>query len=197
MDCERYRESISARLDGEDRELPDGLLDRHSEGCAECREYEQQAVELNRLVRMSEAPPIRDRTDPIMHTLDSGVEWSRRRWRGVLAALAVAKLATAVAGLWSGLDGGATLHAAREVAAWDLALAVALLLAAWQPVRAVGLVPLVAVGVGVMLTVSVVDVLGGRASPVAEMPHLIEAVGLAALWRLAGPVPVPAQPLTA
>lgn len=189
MDCERYRESISARLDGEDLPVPDHVLDRHLETCAVCREFEQRAVELNRLVRVTEAPEIPDRSVSILESLHPHeVDWSRRRWRAVVATLGAAKLAVAVPGLVAGFDGGTAIHAVREVAAWDVALAVALLLAAWQPLRAVGLVPLLAVAGVVMITVSVVDVLGGRASPVAELPHLIEAVGLVGVWRLAGPI---------
>lgn len=189
MACERFREAISARLDGEELGVSEDALEHHLGSCRECRAYAEEAVELNRLVRVSEAPEIPDQTESILRALHpSEVDWSRRRWRVVLAASGVAKLAAAVPALVAGLDGGASLHTVRELAAWETALAVALLLAAWRPVRALGLFPLVGVAVVVMISVSVVDLAAGQASLAGELHHLIEMAGVVALWRLAGPI---------
>ncbi len=64
--------------------------------------------------------------------------------RVALAGIALAQLALAVPTLLFGTDEGAPVHIAHEVGAWDLALAVGFLFAAWRPLRAVGMLPFVA-----------------------------------------------------
>ncbi|MFG2040897.1 zf-HC2 domain-containing protein [Dactylosporangium sp. NPDC048998] len=56
MECERYREALSARLDGEDEPIEPALVDAHLAGCAACREWERQAVAVTRLVRLQPMP---------------------------------------------------------------------------------------------------------------------------------------------
>ena len=67
---------------------------------------------------------------------------SPARW--ALFVVALTQLVLAAPALLLGEDTGATVHVARELGAFDLALAVGLLVAAWQPARAWGLLPVVA-----------------------------------------------------
>jgi predicted anti-sigma-YlaC factor YlaD len=52
VECERYRESLSARLDGEDEPIEPALVDAHLAGCAGCRRWEREAIAVTRLVRL-------------------------------------------------------------------------------------------------------------------------------------------------
>ena len=86
-----------------------------------------------------------------------------------------------------GNDAGAPIHVAREVGAWDLALAVGFLFAAARPLRAVGLLPFVAaLSAGLVIT-AVIDMMNGRAVALTETTHLLELVGAVMLWLLVAP----------
>ena len=91
-----------------------------------------------------------------------------------------------------GEDSGATVHVARELGSFDVALAVGLLVAAWQPARAWGLLPVIAALGLVMAGTAVVDVVRGTASGFGEAHHVLDLAGLVLLWLVAreerGPV---------
>lgn len=89
-------------------------------------------------------------------------------WRAGLALVGVAQLLAALAHL-----GGD--HLARDQAAWEAALAVGLLWAAWRPWRATGLVPVTAV-----LTLLLLPN-GGLAVGDGGTHHLLAPLGLALL----------------
>jgi predicted anti-sigma-YlaC factor YlaD len=80
---------------------------------------------------------------------------------------------------------GTSVHVAREVGSFDLAIGVGLLVVAWQPRRAPGLLPMVAALVGALVFTAALDVTTGRVSVAAEVPHILDLIGLAALWLLA------------
>ena len=56
MGCERWREILSAQLDGEDDPAGRALVDEHLAGCAGCREWLDRAATVNRLTRMGVGP---------------------------------------------------------------------------------------------------------------------------------------------
>ena len=118
---------------------------------------------------------------------------STARW--ALLAVALTQLVLAVPDLLLGGDGTA-VHVARELGAFDVALAVGLVVAAWQPARAWGLLPLAAALVVVLAVTAVADVIDGSATALGEAYHLLEAAGLGLLWlvareaRHAGPAPL-------
>ena len=191
MDCERCREAISARIDGEPSLTREAELGRHLAGCAGCRRWEQAAGGVTRAVRLHRADAVPDLTDAILQA----VATDPRRpatvptpavIRITLALVAVAQLFIAAPAL-VGRDLGATVHVAHEQGAWGLALAAALALAAWRPSRAGALLPFLAVFVVAMGVLSLSDVVAGRVTPGAELPHLMAAVGLAVLWLEAHP----------
>jgi predicted anti-sigma-YlaC factor YlaD len=86
-----------------------------------------------------------------------------------------------------GRDLGASVHVARELGSWDVALAFGLLYAAWKPDKASGLLPFAAALAGAMMVTAVLDVASGRQSVLSESHHLLEIVGLALLVVLARP----------
>jgi predicted anti-sigma-YlaC factor YlaD len=194
VDCQTWREAISARIDGEDGGLALAGLERHLAECPACLAWQAEAIRVTRSARLRPAELVPDLAARVM----SAVEMERvvarpdptdqRRAdtapaviRLTLALIAAAQILIAVPAL-IGNDLGATIHVAHEQGAWSLALAAALAAAAWRPSRAAGLLPLLAVFVGCMSLLTVSDIIAGRVAPTAELPHLMAAVGLLLLW---------------
>ena len=194
MNCERCREAISARIDGEPSVAGQGELRRHLAGCAECRRWEQAAIGVTRAIRLHPAEAVPDLTPGILRAVaadprrpvTAATVATPNVIRVTLALVAVAQLFIAAPALVA-RDLGATVHVAHEQGAWGLALAAALALAAWRPSRAGALQPFLAVFVVAMGVLSLSDVAAGRVTPGAELPHLMSAVGLALLWLEAHP----------
>ncbi len=195
-DCQRYRVAISAQLDGEDAGLEGAGLERHLASCAGCRHFAAEAADLKESVRASAEEPAPDLTRAILTAI--GAEHRRPRWdpaalRAGLAAVGVVQLLLAVPGLWAGIK-GTPVHVARELGSFDLALAVGFLFAAWRPLRAYGMVPLVAALVAGLAVTTSIDVIEGRTLVSTEAIHLLDASGLGLLWALARTVTTSERP---
>jgi predicted anti-sigma-YlaC factor YlaD len=198
MRCIRFREAISARIDGEDPGLTTEEIDAHVAQCADCRSWAGAAASpalralaspddpvaidpalLARFVRPTVAP------EPARVGLISTVEW-----RVMLAVIALAQVGLT----WPGglLDGGhASIHLSHELTAWDMGLAVGFLVVAWRPARAWGMLPLVAVLVAAMVVTSGVDLASGHALLGREAVHALALAGLGCVWALARRAPRP------
>ncbi len=198
MDCSEVREALSAGLDGE-RTAPDAVhgataaaAAAHLRTCPACRRFLDDARTLDTATRtahaVSAATPdlsaqILESARRERHHIDP---WTSTLRLG-LVAVAIAQLALAVPGLLYGTDEGAPIHIAHEVGAWDLALAIGFVFAAWRPLRAVGMLPFAAaLSAGLVLT-AVIDVMHGRAVALTETTHLLELVGTALLYLLMAP----------
>jgi predicted anti-sigma-YlaC factor YlaD len=186
-DCERYRLAISAQLDGEDVGLERAGLERHLASCSPCRHFADEAADLKESVRVAANEATPDLTRAILTAI--GAEQRRPRWdpaalRAGLAAVGVVQLLLAMPDLWSGIK-GTPVHVARELGSFDLALAVGFLFAAWRPLRAYGMVPLVAALVAGLTVTTGIDVMEGRVVAATEVGHLLEFMGLALVWALA------------
>jgi predicted anti-sigma-YlaC factor YlaD len=186
LTCDSARELISAEADdalvGDEAEL----LHLHVDGCAGCTAYRSEVAALARSTRVRAATfdpgfvdAVMQRTQPAR--LGRG-GWLRPAlaWCGlVIAGQSVAPL------VFGDLDGTPT-HVARHVGASTLALAIGLLFVAWRPHRAAGLLPYVGALFGSMFAGAVFDVIGGDRSPVSELAHVAELVGMVLLWMIAG-----------
>jgi len=189
MDCTKIREACSAALDGESTGIEPGAVAMHLESCSACRGFVDDAHAIRRAFTDGR-PSGPDVTDLVLaaaraerHAPGPGTSALRLG----LVAIAAAQLVLAVPTLLFGDDEGAPLHVAHEVGAWNLALAVAFLFAAWRPLRALGLLPFTAaLSIGLLGT-AVFDVLNGRAIALTETTHLLELAGTALLWLLAAP----------
>ncbi|WP_229071670.1 zf-HC2 domain-containing protein [Actinoplanes sp. DH11] len=69
MACERWREMLSAQLDGEDDPVLRPLVDEHLAGCAGCRNWLERAATVNRLTRTAPVPAVPDLSDAILAAL--------------------------------------------------------------------------------------------------------------------------------
>lgn len=191
VSCDRVVEGISAHVDGEDPGIDEDELAEHVARCASCRAFAQRAPELARRLRLRPAERhVVDRTSEILAAVDRDDRAAgsppRRgapaaRW--ALAGLALVQLALAAPALVLG-DGGASVHAAREVAAFEIALAVGFLVAVLRPAHAASLLPVV-VTVAAMLAVATVIDFGGRLTAIQELGHVGQMVGVGLLWAVA------------
>ncbi|MET0901777.1 MAG: zf-HC2 domain-containing protein [Acidimicrobiales bacterium] len=190
MRCDTIREALSARLDGEAAGLDDEAIDTHLRTCGACQRWSEELATLHRMVRVREAEPVPDLTAAILGTPAASPRRRPRREaispaRWALFVVALSQLILAAPALLLGEDAGATVHVARELGSFDVALAVGLLVAAWQPARAWGLLPVIAALGLVMAGTAVVDVVRGTASGLGEAHHVLDLAGLALLWWVA------------
>jgi predicted anti-sigma-YlaC factor YlaD len=194
MDCEHCRIAVSAQLDGEDPGVPVAALDAHLAACAACRDFAAGAGRLHRLARIAPADPVPDLSDAILRSLPDPVEDHAaddrvHLLRVCVAVVAVVQLAIAIPVLVLGDDANLPTHVARHLGSFAVAIGVGLLVVAWRPDRAPGLLPVIGVVVLCLLASSVVDIAAGRAAPGAEVSHAPELVGLVAVWLLARSAP--------
>lgn len=206
---------MSARLDGEEPGLPADLLDSHLAACAACLGWQDGAVQLGREVRAGAQPP--DLTDSIMQAVEADplvlVQQARLRaareahgrrqiLRVAVAAAAVVQLALALPTLFGALRGtnAVGLHASREMASFDVAVAVGFLLAAYRPQRALAYVPVALVLAGCLTGTSLIDVIRGATGISHEIGHLVAMAQAGLLWALGRidranpPAPAPTGP---
>ncbi len=106
-------------------------------------------------------------------------QWVRYALGVVAASLVVLNLPLLI-----GLADGD--HQSRHLGTFGVALGIGLLWAAWQPERAVGLVPLAGALAVTTLAAAAIDLGSGRTAAVAEASHVLELVGLGLLWFLSG-----------
>jgi len=194
MECENYRLGISARLDGEDAGVDDAALAWHLANCEACRRFEAEAMSLTRTVRVAAAEPVPDLAPAIMAAINEERTAASRKprfdpqaLRGGLIALAIVQMVLALPVLLFGRDAGAPVHIAREVGSFDFALAVGFLFVGWRPARAYGMLPLVATLVACLGIATAVDLVRGTATFLNESAHLLDLMGLAAVWGLTRP----------
>jgi predicted anti-sigma-YlaC factor YlaD len=200
MRCELVRTALSARLDGEDPPLATGVVDDHLAGCPDCRHWLLAAERLTRAVRV-QAIEVPDLTARILAAAreQAALPAPRRtprvgarplRWG--LGLLATLQLILAVPDLLG--VAGHEAHAGREVAAFDVALAVGLLIAAFYPEQARVFAPVVATLVGCFAMISVVDVVQGLVTPGRIAVHAIAVAQAGLLLLLARATPPAVTP---
>jgi predicted anti-sigma-YlaC factor YlaD len=193
MRCDAIREALSARLDGEATDVDDDAVDAHVATCRDCATWSEELHLLHRIVRVREAEPVPDLTAAILGTAPQPAGATGRALRAekisvarwALFVVALTQLVLAGPALLLGEGSGATVHVARELGSFDVALAIGLLLAAWQPARAWGLFPVVAALALVMGGTAVLDVVRGTATSLGEAHHVLDLAGVAVLWLVA------------
>jgi predicted anti-sigma-YlaC factor YlaD len=191
MDCTTYRELISARLDDELTDLESEALDAHLHHCFECGRFAAGAAAMAPITRVRIADEIPDLVAPILAAAKTPERDAlRHAARLMLAWVATVELAFALPALVLGDSSGATAHVARHLGSFDVAIAAGLLYAAWRPQRALALLPVALVLAGCVITTAALDLTDGSTSRGFEAHHLIDLLGFALLWIVAGrPIP--------
>lgn len=184
--CESYRDALSAVMDGEVPPVGEDAVRRHLDACDRCTAFAAASDGLARRLRVASAEPVPDLTASILTAVDTPdvarVRTRFRQLRVVLAFAGVAQLLLAAPSLVSA--GAGAGHVTREVAIFEVALAVGFLVVAWRPARAGGLLPVAAVVAMLVTVTSLADVTVGSASVAQEAAHLLQVVGTGLLWAL-------------
>ncbi|MEV6305026.1 zf-HC2 domain-containing protein [Actinoplanes sp. NPDC051861] len=210
MGCERWREMLSAQLDGEDDPALRPLVDDHLAGCADCRTWLDRAAAVNRLTRTGPVAAVPDLSAAILAALPAEPERSRRRWRlPAAAALYVALAMVGAVQLILGLTqvgGGVSAghehsglnatpgHLWHESAAWNVAVGAGYLFIALRRTRPTGLVPMLTAFVAMLLLLSVNDLTGGRVDVTRLVGHGFVILGYLLVLALSRGVGGAARP---
>lgn len=206
MACDDVRAALSARMDGEDPERPTEALDAHLRGCPACAAWLRRAEDLKRTLRVQVAD-VPDLTagvlaavaaDPRAAAAASAATARGRQQvlRIAVALAAAAQFAVALPLLLPGLGVTDDLHTTREMASFDVALAVGFALAAYRPERARAFVPVAFVLATCLAATSALDIAASATAVVHEISHLTAVVQAGLLWALGRTtriLPVPAR----
>ncbi len=189
MDCTQIRFALSARLDDEDMGLPVLVVDRHLEGCVDCRGWAADAAEFHRTLRVAPAATEVDRTEAIRAVLTPrpspfGKEDRTRSLQRVAFFVALVQIVGAIPLL---IGNGDEMHGhyARHVGVFTAAMAIGLLFVAWRPARARALLPMLAVLVAGLVWSCIDDLIGGRPVPGSAIAHGFNVIALGVVWLLA------------
>lgn len=186
IDCESARELASAAADDELHPDEERRLLAHLAGCEQCRAHVDRLAALTRTIRLRPVVVERDLAAAILARAHPP-RLGRGGWmRPALAWVGIVVVAQSIGPLVLGDIDGTPTHVARHVGASALALGVGLLYAAWRPVRAFGLLPLVTALFAATVVAAVLDTLSGARTAVAESVHLSELAGMVLLWFVAG-----------
>jgi predicted anti-sigma-YlaC factor YlaD len=191
MRCAQIRVALSAILDGEEPGLHREEIAAHLAGCEDCRAWRSAAGSITEVVRSAAAPApdlteqvlaavAADRPAPVRSTAHPGV----LRW--ALGISAVAQLLLALPALVADPNAAdSAMHASREMASFDVAVAIGFLFVAGRPAWARALVPVAVALAGCLLLTSTIDVSDGAAQLGHELNHLLAGVQAVLLWLLA------------
>ena len=196
MECDRVREAISARIDGEDPGVPDGPIEAHLATCADCRGWQQRAHAMTRRARLGGRFLEQDLTARVLAAIPPEPARRQPAWRqsaawggGMarrtgLAAVAAAQLAITIPLLILGHDHDAGLHAAHELGSFDLALAIAFAVGAVRPALSAGLAWPCAIAAAGLAGTATVDLIAGQTFGADEAQHLVAVAGAVLLcWQ--------------
>lgn len=164
------------------------VLDHHLTSCVNCAGWLESATRVTRQIRLGTAE-VPDLADAILAGAALPARRVLRRRRLLRLALLVVgaiQVGIGAPSLFGGsIELAMSVHAAHETAAWNVALGAAFLATALRPQRAAGLLPALAVFVGVLAALSVADVASGAVSFGRLATHLATAAGLVFVYALA------------
>lgn len=169
MDCDDFREALSARLDNEE-EPPDAArsIDAHLADCHECAHWYDAAARITRRTRTTEAFAWPDVAEDVLARVPLPANHASSRLRTALG----------IVGGLECLTGVIALSGAYETGAWQLALGVAFGAVAWRSISSAALVPLLGTLVAVLSWGQVTDLLTGGLSPTGAVSLVLAAAGL-------------------
>lgn len=188
MNCQAARDVLSAGLDNEASQAELRVARLHADGCIGCAAWEGDASALHRRVRLAEADDVPDLTVAIART----IRREARRHRPpvtpaaciTLGVLALAELLGAIPHLLAPAT-ALGVHAGREQAAYEIALASGFFYAAVRPHMASGVAILSSVFATLLLVTTGVDVADGQVKLGLETHHLVAILGTLLTWAVA------------
>ena len=184
MDCDRAREAVSARIDGEDSGVPDSALAAHLSDCDGCRAWEQRAHVVTRRARLGGAFLDRDLSARVLAAAPTARRTRTVSQRAALAAIAALQIAITVPLLIFGHDRDTGVHAAHELGSFDLALAIAFCVGAIRPALSAGLAWPCGIAAGGLVGTAIIDMIGGQTFGIDEAQHLVALAGaLLLIWQ--------------
>jgi predicted anti-sigma-YlaC factor YlaD len=185
MTCERWREAISARLDGEELGVDERLLESHLAHCPACRRVAAMTplTVVPRPAAEPVPPDLPARVSRLAAAADRAATWSVLRV--LLAVVAIEIIAVSVPALL-GDEQQTSTHAARHLGAFAVAYGVGLLVVVARPARARTMLPVAAVLAGALVIGSAVDLAQRRIPLLDETAHLPELVSVVLVWLIAG-----------
>jgi predicted anti-sigma-YlaC factor YlaD len=185
--CDRFREAVSARLDGEPLGMSAATLDAHLASCPDCAGWADQAARATRLTRL-DARPVPDLADAIAVRVAQPARRVLRRRHLLRLGLVLAGIAQLAIGLpaltGDSLGMAMSTHGAHEAAAWNLAIGAAFVATALVPRRAAGLIPLLGTFLVILAALSARDFAAGSVTAARLATHLAALIGLALLIGL-------------
>lgn len=183
-ECEEVRDAASAHLDGEVATIAPAAVAAHEAECPGCRDHLAIVRLLDRRLRLAPAPVVPDLSQRIIGAVDLGARSRRerqRRWVVALTGLVMVALAV------PGGVGMAAAHSQREVAIFEAAIGLAVVLCAVRPRRvAPGVFPVVAAMSLLAMGTAIVDLSRGLTTPLAEVAHLPPVMAAILIWAWAG-----------
>src|SRR4051812_10384027 len=195
MQCQIYREALSARLDDEPLGMPARELDQHLDGCPACAGGADEAAVVTRRARLAPAPAVPDLTAAVLaalpRELPGAAAAARSRVIGTALRLALVAVGVGQAGLaWPALMSGAAAmsapaHMAHETGAWNLAVAAAFVAVAAGPRLAPGALPFLGTFTALLISVTLADLLAGRVPADRAVAHLLLVVGVVLVASIA------------
>jgi predicted anti-sigma-YlaC factor YlaD len=212
MACERWREMLSAQLDGEDDPADRARVEEHLAGCAGCRQWLDSAATVNRLTRTGVGASVPDLSAAILAAVAPAAVPRRSALLAAVPRRSVLFLALAGVGaiqlilglaqvggsgsgdhVHSGLD-ATSGHLWHESAAWNVAIGAGYLFLAVRRSRPTGLVPMLTAFVGMLLLLSVNDLTAARVDAARLVSHGFVILGyvlVVALSRVGGGAATP------
>jgi predicted anti-sigma-YlaC factor YlaD len=198
MQCAEIRIALSAMLDGEQPGVGREEVEAHLVGCDACRAWRCAARSLDAAAGAEWAAQPPDLTVRVLAAVAADpaaraaapIPPGRFAHPGVvrwaLGLSAVAQLLLALPALVGSPTSGETaLHAGRETASFDVAIAIGFLFVAARPAWARALVPVAVALSGCLLLTSTIDISDGAAQFGHELNHLLAGLQAVLLWLLA------------
>ena len=188
MNCDAARDVLSAALDNEASQAELRIASLHADACIGCAAWAGDASALHRRVRLAEADDVPDLTVAIARAIRDESHGRRPPFTPAacitLGVLALAELLGAIPHL---LAPAAALgvHAGREQAAYEIALASGFFYAAVRPRLASGVAILSSVFATLLLVTTGVDVADGQVKLGLETHHLLAILGTLLTWAVA------------
>lgn len=189
MDCTAARELLSAQLDGETSDHESGRANDHLGRCVDCRRWWSDVGIVTRHLRVRSAETMPDLAAQVLSRVSPPRPGAGEWIRYALAVVAATDLLMSLPGLLIG-EGAASVHDARHLGSFGVAMAVGMLYVARRPTQAWGILPIVAALAVTMCVTAGIDLALGRVGTLDEAHHLLGASGLVLVWMLAGhPLP--------